>query len=89
MLIKLIMINYLGTYVAVIFPRLFLLPPQGLFLLNAGQKAFTAITANMRMETHRKKYIPIVRKDEQLVIGNLVPFQCILFHSIPFHKSIV
>lgn len=55
MLIKLIMINYLGTNVAVIFTKLFFLPLQELFLLNAGQKAFTAITANMQMETHRKK----------------------------------
>lgn len=40
MLIKLIMINYLGTYVAVIFTRLIFFTSAEAVFLNASQKAF-------------------------------------------------
>lgn len=47
--IKLIMMNYLGICVVVIFPKLFFSALQGLFLLRAGQWAFTETITNMQM----------------------------------------
>lgn len=47
--IKLIMMNYLGICVVVIFPKLFFSALQGLFLLRAGQWACTETVTNMQM----------------------------------------